>query len=59
MLEEHCPGSRPPIDGRSRFFHPSTKCCTFHPRLPNDLVGGILEVLLELYRHRVLAPPPG
>ena len=32
-----------PVDGRSRFFRPDTKCCTFHPRLPNYLVGGILS----------------
>jgi Fe-S-cluster containining protein len=43
MLEAHCPGALPPVDGRSRFFHPSTKCCTFHPRVPNYLVGGVLE----------------
>lgn len=43
MLEAHCPGSLPPVDGRSRFFDPATKCCTFHPRLPNYLVGGVLE----------------
>jgi Fe-S-cluster containining protein len=43
MLESNCPGAPPPVDGRSRFFDPSTKCCTFHPRLPNYLVGGVLE----------------
>lgn len=32
-----------PIDGRPRFFRPDTKCCTFHPRLPNYLVGAILD----------------
>ncbi len=36
-------GAVPPVDGRSRFFRPDTKCCTFHPRLPNYLVGAILE----------------
>jgi Fe-S-cluster containining protein len=43
MLEGSC--SAPavaPVDGRSRFFRPDTKCCTFHPRLPNYLVGAIL-----------------
>lgn len=43
MLEAHCPGAPPPVDGRSRFFRPDTKCCTFHPRLPGYLVGGVLE----------------
>ncbi len=43
MLEAHCPGALPPVDGRSRFFRPDTKCCTFHPRLPNYLVGGVLD----------------
>lgn len=31
-----------PVDGVSRFFRPDTKCCTYHPRLPNYLVGGLL-----------------
>jgi len=31
-----------PLDGRSRFFRADTKCCTFHPRLPNYLVGAVL-----------------
>jgi Fe-S-cluster containining protein len=31
------------IDGIPRFFRPDTKCCTFHPRLPNYLVGAILS----------------
>ncbi len=43
MLEGSCRGAAPPVDGRSRFFRPDTKCCTFHPRLPNYLVGAILE----------------
>jgi Fe-S-cluster containining protein len=43
MLEGGCQGTAaPPVDGRSRFFRPDTKCCTFHPRLPNYLLGGIL-----------------
>ena len=29
-------------DGRSHFFSPDTKCCTYHPRLPNYLVGALL-----------------
>lgn len=32
-----------PVDGVSRFFRPDTKCCTYHPRLPNYLVGAILS----------------
>jgi Fe-S-cluster containining protein len=43
MLEGNCAGAAAPVDGRSRFFRPDTKCCTFHPRLPNYLLGGILE----------------
>jgi Fe-S-cluster containining protein len=56
---EGCGGTAvPPVDGRSRFFRPDTKCCTFHPRLPNYLVGAILtsgdEALAE-GRRRVQA----
>ena len=44
MLEGGCGGAAvPPVDGRSRFFRPDTKCCTFHPRLPNYLLGAILS----------------
>lgn len=32
-----------PVDGVSRFFRPDTKCCTYHPRLPNYLLGGLLS----------------
>ncbi|WP_242346081.1 hypothetical protein [Anaeromyxobacter terrae] len=42
MLEEHCERPVRPVDGVPRFFRPDTKCCTFHPRLPNYLVGAIL-----------------
>ena len=42
MLEGACGAAVPPVDGRSRFFRPDTKCCTFHPRLPNYLVGAVL-----------------
>jgi Fe-S-cluster containining protein len=31
------------VDGVSRSFRPDTKCCTYHPRLPNYLVGAILS----------------
>lgn len=41
-----CPGNAPsavePVDGESRFFRPDAKCCTYHPRMPNYLVGGLL-----------------
>jgi len=30
------------IDGENRFYRPDTKCCTYYPRLPNYLVGGLL-----------------
>ncbi|HET9599809.1 MAG TPA: hypothetical protein VFP65_29815 [Anaeromyxobacteraceae bacterium] len=45
MLEANCgPAARAaPVDGVPRFFRPDTKCCTFHPRLPNYLVGAILD----------------
>lgn len=32
-----------PVDGVSHYFRPDTKCCTYHPRLPNYLVGAILS----------------
>jgi len=31
------------VDGVNRLFRPDTKCCTYHPRLPNYLVGAILS----------------
>ncbi|MCI0572120.1 MAG: hypothetical protein L0Y66_15300 [Myxococcaceae bacterium] len=31
------------VDGVDRFFRPDTKCCTFHPRLPNYLLGALLS----------------
>jgi Fe-S-cluster containining protein len=41
-----CEGANPipieSVDGVNRFFRPDTKCCTYHPRLPNYLVGAIL-----------------
>jgi hypothetical protein len=42
MLEGSCGATARPADGVRRFFRPDTKCCTFHPRLPNYLVGAIL-----------------
>lgn len=43
----HCAMCKPadavePVDGVSRFFKPDTKCCTYHPRLPNYLIGALL-----------------
>jgi hypothetical protein len=40
-----CDQSRavPSIDGVSRLFRPDTKCCTYHPKLPNFLVGALLD----------------
>lgn len=32
-----------PVDGVSHYFRAETKCCTYHPRLPNYLVGAILS----------------
>jgi Fe-S-cluster containining protein len=40
-----CPGgvdAVEPVDGVDRQFRPDAKCCTFHPRLPNYLVGALL-----------------
>ena len=42
MCAAHCGEAIEPVDGVSRLFRPDTKCCTFHPRLPNYLVGAIL-----------------
>ena len=43
MCESSCQNPVAPVDGVSRFFRPDTKCCTYHPRLPNYLVGALLE----------------
>ena len=38
-----CPSEGAPAGaGEVTYFRPDTKCCTFHPRLPNYLVGAIL-----------------
>jgi len=41
-----CPGGSAnaveTVDGEPRFFRPDAKCCTFHPRMPNYLVGALL-----------------
>jgi len=40
------------------YFNPSTKCCTFHPALPNYSVGGLLRDTSDMGaegRRRVLA----
>jgi hypothetical protein len=35
------PGTPP--GSESSYFRPDIKCCTYHPRLPNYLVGGLLS----------------
>ncbi|HEU4403928.1 MAG TPA: hypothetical protein VFS43_01340 [Polyangiaceae bacterium] len=45
-----------PVDGVRRLFRSDTKCCTYHPRLPNYLVGALLagdEAALAEGRRRV------
>lgn len=42
MCEANNPLPVESVDGVNRFFRPDTKCCTYHPRLPNYLVGAIL-----------------
>lgn len=37
-----CPPPVPDLPADA-YFSPSTKCCTFHPTLPNYLVGGLLD----------------
>lgn len=32
----------PAVDGISRLFRTDVKCCTYHPKLPNYLVGSLL-----------------
>jgi hypothetical protein len=32
-----------PVSGRPQLFRADTKCCTYHPRLPNHLVGALLD----------------
>jgi len=43
MCESSCRNAAAPVDGISRMFRPDTKCCTFHPRLPNYLIGALLS----------------
>ncbi len=31
------------VDGVGRLFRSDTKCCTFHPKLPNYLIGSLLS----------------
>jgi Fe-S-cluster containining protein len=42
MCESSCQSPVESVDGASRFFRPDTKCCTYHPRMPNYLVGAVL-----------------
>ncbi len=37
-----CDRGNLPSELSAQYFHPDTKCCTFHPTLPNYLVGAIL-----------------
>jgi hypothetical protein len=37
-----CPPPGAPADSES-YFRPDVKCCTYHPRLPGYLVGGLLS----------------
>jgi hypothetical protein len=37
-----CPPVATPPEAVRSYFRPDTKCCTYHPRLPNYLVGGLL-----------------
>jgi hypothetical protein len=58
MCEGNCQGVVEPVDGRSRLFSPQTKCCTFHPRLPNYLLGALLadtSPAMEEGRRRIRA----
>ena len=58
MCAENCDGAVESADGPQRFFEPSTKCCTFHPNLPNYLVGAILadeSPEMAEGRNRILA----
>lgn len=32
-----------PLFSRDEYFNPKTKCCTYHPGLPNFAVGGLLQ----------------
>ncbi|MGI5863530.1 MAG: hypothetical protein ACOX6T_15950 [Myxococcales bacterium] len=62
MCATHCGEAVEPIDGVSRLFRPDTKCCTFHPRLPNYLAGAILgdsSPELAEGRRRILAKIDG
>jgi Fe-S-cluster containining protein len=43
MCQSSAPGAVESVDGVNRFFRPDTKCCTYHPRLPNYLMGGLLS----------------
>ena len=52
-----CSSNRQSLPGEdSTFFEPNVKCCTFHPSLPNFLVGAILadsSVNKETGRNRI------
>lgn len=52
-----CPPVDAPLAQGALYFRPDAKCCTYHPILPNYLVGGILSderPEMALGRSRVL-----
>jgi len=56
MCASSCRSAVESVDGNSRLFRPDTKCCTYHPRLPNYLVGALLsdeDALLAEGRRRI------
>ena len=38
-----CPPPDNPVFSAEEYFSPNTKCCTYHPALPNYAVGGLLR----------------
>lgn len=56
MCDHGAPEPAAPARAGSEFFHPDLKCCTYHPSLPNFLVGALLadpDPALEEGRRRV------
>lgn len=50
-----CKSGDPELPG-IRYYSPDTKCCTYHPYLPNFLVGGLLadgDLDADEGRHRI------
>jgi hypothetical protein len=53
-----CDAASAPALGATTLFRADTKCCTYHPKLPNYLVGGLLadpRPELAEGRHRIRA----